>query len=122
MYTGKESFAKWMQKQQVQLKGDALSSQYSAGSALGVDPKLIEAARVELDRMLELPENNEPVRGSLDQSDIEWRCGKPDYTLANLAYLKGKCQAHAKGTLEMIVENAVKTVSSYLITKNFFYH
>eukprot|EP00435_Cladocopium_sp_Y103_P058088 s682_g20.t1 len=41
---------------------------------------------------------------------IEWRFGgKPDYALANLKYLQGKTKNHAAGSLELIVENLVKT-------------
>eukprot|EP00795_Rhopilema_esculentum_P012823 gene12823-3563_t len=38
----------------------------------------------------------EPDRGDLDNDEIEWRSGKPDYTLANYAFLTGKTQNHAK--------------------------
>ena len=39
-----------------------------------------------------------------------WRFGgKPDYTLANYAYLTGKKAHHADGSLEKIVEDLVKT-------------
>lgn len=97
------SFGKWLNA--------ARSEIPSAGSAAGVSPKLIELARKEVNKMLKLPGNNEPNRGDLEISSIEWRKGKPDYTLANLAYLKGKSRSHEKGSLEMIVENAVKTVA-----------
>ena len=40
----------------------------------------------------------EPDRGDLDNPEIEWRVGKPDYTRANYQYLKGKTQNHAAGT------------------------
>lgn len=30
----------------------------------------------------------EPDRGDLDNEDIEWRHGKPDYTMANYQYLR----------------------------------
>ena len=39
----------------------------------------------------------EPVRDGLDNEDIEWRSGKPDYTKANYQYMKGKTQNHAEG-------------------------
>ena len=39
----------------------------------------------------------EPDRGDLDDEGIEWRSGKPDYTLANYAFLTGRTQNHAKG-------------------------
>ena len=68
----------------------------------------------------------EPDRGDLDNPEIEWRVGKPDYTRANYQYLKGKTQNHKAGlsicicerekkknlypgSLEILVENLVKT-------------
>ena len=52
----------------------------------------------------------EPERAFMDEKDVEWRFGgPPDYTIANYAYLKGKTKNHAPGSLEMIVENLVKT-------------
>ena len=39
----------------------------------------------------------EPDRGDIDNEEIEWRNGKPDYTKANYQYLKGKTQNHAQG-------------------------
>lgn len=101
-----KSFACWLKQQNIQENGSKNSAN---GTTLGSE-KLIENARRELNRMLELPENHEPDRGDLDEPTVEWRSGKPDYTLANLAYLKGKSMSHEKDSLEMIVENAVKKV------------
>ena len=39
----------------------------------------------------------EPDRGNLDDPEIDWRMGKPDYTKANYQFLKGKTQNHAEG-------------------------
>lgn len=118
MNSDKKSFAKWLQMQRNLLAQDgAKDAQVVSESSDGINPKLIEKARDEMKRMLLLPGNNEPVRGDLDKAEIEWRCGKPNYTIANLAYLKGKCQSHENGSLEMIVENAVKTVKASLILK-----
>jgi len=37
----------------------------------------------------------------MDDPNIKWRFGKaPDYTLANLAYFKGKTRNHKDGSLE----------------------
>lgn len=104
-----KSFATWLKKSGGKLQ--TISYVLSVGSGDGVNLKLIEAARVELNKMLEIPGNNEPVRGSLEDPTVEWRSKKPDYTLANLAFLKGKTKSHAIGSLEMIVENVVKTVN-----------
>lgn len=52
----------------------------------------------------------EPVRSHMEYKDIEWRFGKaPNYTLANLYYFKGKYKNHKEGSLELVVENLVKT-------------
>ena len=42
---------------------------------------------------------SEPDRGDLNDPAIIWREGKPDYSLANCAFLKGKSQNHVKGKL-----------------------
>lgn len=44
----------------------------------------------------------------MNDKDIKWRVKKPDYTIANLLYFKGKTKNHKTGSLELIVENAVK--------------
>jgi hypothetical protein len=52
----------------------------------------------------------EPVRGHMDDPDIKWRWGDaPDYSLTNLLFLKGRTNQHPEGSLELIVENLVKT-------------
>ena len=51
-----------------------------------------------------------PDRGNLDtHPPAIWRNGKPDYRKADLAYFKGKTMDHKPGSLEMIVENLVKS-------------
>ena len=50
------------------------------------------------------------MRSFMEDPNIKWRFGgPPDYTLANLAYLKGKTKNHAEGSLPLVVENLVKT-------------
>lgn len=51
----------------------------------------------------------EPDRGDLSDPSIDWREGKPDYTVADLEYMAGKTKNHKAGSLELIVENMVKT-------------
>jgi hypothetical protein len=97
-----KSFAKWIKQQ----KAKESSENPNFGST---NPKLIEIARNELNRMEKLPGNVEPNRGNLNDPKIEWRTEKPNYTLANLAFMKGKCKSHERGSLEMVVQNAVKT-------------
>lgn len=95
------SFSKWLKQQE--------ASSLHSGTTIEINAELLKTAKTELARMVQLPDNIEPERGDLDDPKTEWRSGKPDYTLANLAFLKGKCMSHQKGTLEMIVQNAVKT-------------
>ena len=47
-------------------------------------------------------------RGDLDNPVHKWRHGKPDYSVVNLEYLKGRTQSHAADSLEKVVENLVK--------------
>ena len=66
--------------------------------------------RDEIDKMKSKRNLTEPTRMYLDEEDSVWRYGsKPDYTLANHEYLKGKTQNHAEGSLEKVVEDLVKT-------------
>jgi len=52
----------------------------------------------------------EPDRGpTVNDDNVKWRESAPDYTMANLEYLKGKTMNHAEGSLEELVENVVKT-------------
>lgn len=113
-----ESFVAWMKDFEIKKEeksdlndGHASGSNagHSSGSTAGINLELLAKAKVELERIIQLPGNDEPDRGNLDDSAIEWRSGKPDYTLANLAFLKGKCTAHEMGSLELVVQNAVKT-------------
>ena len=48
-------------------------------------------------------------RGNLDDPAHKWLHGKPDYSVVNLEYLKGRTQSHAADSLEKVVENLVKT-------------
>ena len=50
-----------------------------------------------------------PDRGNLDDPSIVWREGRPDYRRADLIYFQGKSKNHVLGSLEMTVENLVKT-------------
>lgn len=68
----------------------------------------VKEAREELEKIKKEYNYIEPDRGNLDDENIKWRVKKPDYTIANLLYFKGKTKNHAEGSLEHIVENAVK--------------
>jgi len=79
------------------------------GSGRPVTEKELEDCRVELQKLV-AEGHLEPARAFMDEEGVAWRFGgPPDYTLANLAFLKGRTKAHAEGSLELIVENLVKT-------------
>jgi hypothetical protein len=75
-----------------------------------VDSCMYSTAQEELNQIKTKHDLREPNRGpTIEDAGVHWRIRKPDYTLANLAFLKGKTMNHAAGSLEEIVENLVKT-------------
>ena len=52
---------------------------------------------------------NVPVRSYMDDPNIKWRHGKPDYTVVNTKFLKEKSQNHKTGSIEKLVEDLVKS-------------
>lgn len=50
-----------------------------------------------------------PRRQFMDDPEIQWREGKPDYTKLNKSYLEGRTRKHKEGSLEKVVEDLVKT-------------
>ena len=81
-----------------------------AGGLGPISEERLAEARAELDALKEKTGWKEPVRSHMDDKCTKWRFGgPPDYTLANLAYLKGKTRDHKEGSLETVVENLVKT-------------
>ncbi|CAH1269082.1 Hypp4094 [Branchiostoma lanceolatum] len=68
----------------------------------------VTKARQELEKLKKDTGYLEPERGNLDDPNIEWKYGKPDYTMVNLEYMKGKTKNHLTGSLELMVENFVK--------------
>lgn len=66
-------------------------------------------ARARLDRILKEHGIQEPNRGDLDDLAIRWREGKPDYAEANLQYVMGRTKDHKPGSLELVVQDWVKT-------------
>jgi len=70
----------------------------------------MEAVKAELEAIKAKSGMKEPERAYMGGEDIKWRFGgPPDYSLVNLLYLKGKTKNHAPDSLELIVENLVKT-------------
>lgn len=85
-----------------------------AGMTVGSHGPLTEeeVAKVKVlgDEMREKYGFLEPVRNHMDDPNTTWRFGKaPNYALANYYYYKGKYNNHKEGSLELIVENLVKT-------------
>ena len=75
-----------------------------------ISKERLAEAKKELGELMAKTGWKEPVRSHMDDPNIKWRFGSaPDYTLANLAYLKDKTRNHPEGSLELIVENLVKT-------------
>jgi hypothetical protein len=75
-----------------------------------ISEERLAEAKKELEELKTKTGWKEPVRSHMDDKDIKWRFGgPPDYTLADLAYLKGRTRNHKEGSLELIVENLVKT-------------
>mmetsp|Transcript_32853 Transcript_32853/g.69115 ORF Transcript_32853/g.69115 Transcript_32853/m.69115 type:complete len:377 (+) Transcript_32853:299-1429(+) len=61
-----------------------------------------------------------PDRGNLDDPSIIWKEGKPDYTIADMHYLLGKTRNHPPGSLELSVENLIKTWEMEATHKEFY--
>lgn len=67
-----------------------------------------EEVKAELQTLLTKHEFRRPARSAIDPNR-PWREGVPTYDAADLAYLRGRTIVHAEGSLEDIVENAIKT-------------
>lgn len=82
----------------------------ATGSGKPLTAEELEACRKELEEIKTKFGLSEPERAHMDEEGIKWRFGgKPDYSLTNLLYLKGRTKNHPEGSLELIVENLVKT-------------
>eukprot|EP00962_Isochrysis_galbana_P035911 scaffold12337_cov103-Isochrysis_galbana.AAC.4 len=80
------------------------------GSGGPLTKEQMVAVKAELEEIKQKYGLKEPVRGFMEGEDIEWRYGgPPDYSLTNLLFLKERTKAHPEGSLELIVENLVKT-------------
>jgi len=82
------------------------------GSGAPISTTELDEAKAELEHIKTETGMVEPVRSYMDVDlpPEKWIFGKPpNYTLANLEYLKYKTKNHPEGSLEQIVENLVKT-------------
>ncbi|KAF0728707.1 hypothetical protein Ae201684P_017050 [Aphanomyces euteiches] len=81
------------------------------GSTVHVSDGKLAKAKEELKQLLQEPGTLQPYRG-LDQNDeqtkIEWLHGHPDFTLTDLAYLKGRTRWHDGHSLAARVETALR--------------
>ncbi|XP_064599519.1 uncharacterized protein LOC135466047 [Liolophura sinensis] len=50
-----------------------------------------------------------PVRSYMDDPNIQWKTGKPDYSAVNEKYLKERTKHHKLDSMEKFVENLVKS-------------
>lgn len=93
---------------QTYYKGPLEAKSPGAGKPLSAED--LEGVKKELAEVLQKTGMTEPTRGFMDTDGIKWRFGHaPDYSLANLLFLKGRSVAHPEGSLEQVVENLVKT-------------
>ena len=80
------------------------------GSGKPLTKDELDGIKAELEQIKEEYGYTEPDRSFMDNADIDWRFGgKPDYSLVNLQYLKERSKIHPEGSLELVVENLVKT-------------
>jgi hypothetical protein len=80
------------------------------GSGQSLSSFEMKKIRVELEDIKAKYGLKEPERTFRDEPDTKWRWGgKPDYTLTNLLFLKGRTKEHPEGSLELIVENLIKS-------------
>ena len=61
-----------------------------------------------------------PDRGNLDDRSVMWKEGRPDYTIADLHYFLGKTTNHQPGSMELFVENFIKTWEMEATHKEFY--
>eukprot|EP00798_Chlamydomonas_sp_ICE-L_P001821 gene1821-33239_t len=80
------------------------------GSGKPLTKAEMDACKQELEDLKKAYNFVEPARSFMDDPEIKWRFGgPPDYSLTNLQFLQGRTTAHPEGSLELIVENLVKT-------------
>lgn len=81
-----------------------------SGSGKPLSAEELAACKEELEAIKKEFGLHEPDRAHMDEEGTKWRFGGvPDYSLVNLKYLQGRTKNHAAGSLELIVENLVKT-------------
>lgn len=79
----------------------------AAGTSLSVNQDVLRHAEREL-KLMCASGSRIPDRGHLDDPNILWKQGKPNYALCDYAYLKGRTYVHDLGSLEHWMENKIK--------------
>ena len=85
------------------------------GSGKPLTKNDLEQVKAELEDLKAKYDLKEPDRAFMTGTDengtpVAWRFGGiPDYSLTNLQFLKERSRVHPAGSLELIVENLVKT-------------
>jgi hypothetical protein len=80
------------------------------GSGKSLTKEELDAVKEDLAKIKAEFGLKEPKRAFMNEPDTEWRFGgPPDYSLTNYMYLKGRTICHPEGSLELIVENLIKT-------------
>jgi len=80
------------------------------GSGKPLTKEELDDVKAELEELKEKYGWKEPERSFMDDNETKWRFGDvPDYSLTNLKFLKERSKIHPEGSLELIVENLVKT-------------
>ena len=81
------------------------------GSGKALTREELDAVKEDLERIKQEYGLKEPDRSFMhDEEGIQWRFGgPPDYSLTNYLFLKERTKMHPEGSLELVVENLVKT-------------
>ena len=76
----------------------------ATGSGKALTKEQLDDVKKELEEIKKKGGLTEPTRSFMDDEDIKWRFGgAPDYSLANLLFLKGRSHVHPEGSLEQVV-------------------
>ncbi|KAL7464085.1 hypothetical protein ACHAXS_004421 [Conticribra weissflogii] len=104
----KHGVAKCPSLAQTHMQGPLSVAVNGSGKSLTRDE--LELVKKDLEQIKRDYNLKEPTRSFMERPDVKWRFGgPPDYSLTNYLFLKQRTRSHAEGSLELIVENLVKT-------------
>ncbi|OQR94526.1 hypothetical protein THRCLA_08159 [Thraustotheca clavata] len=69
----------------------------------------LDEARAAIAKLQATVGDHVPTRSTLDDPLVEWRVGRPDYSMLDLLFLQGKTHNHKPGSLEWMIQNLIKT-------------